>query len=57
MDLAALERLKKNPIDLHCRGKRRQLFLIGFFSYLQVTRTYMKAWMSLNFDQIPPLTV
>ena len=31
------------------------LFLIGSFSYLQV-RTYIKAYMSLNFRQIPPLT-
>ena len=33
-----------------------QLFLIGSFSYLQVMRTYIKAYMSLNFGQIPPLT-
>ena len=32
------------------------LFLIGSFSYLQVVRTYTKAYMSLNFGQIPPLT-
>ena len=32
------------------------LFLIGSFSYLQVKRTYIKAYMSLNFGQIPPLT-
>ena len=32
------------------------LFLIGSFSYLQVMRTYIKAYMSLNFGQIPPLT-
>ena len=31
-------------------------FLIGSFSYLQVIRTYIKAYMSLNFGQIPPLT-
>ena len=29
---------------------------IGSFSYLQVMRTCIKAWMSLNFGQIPPLT-
>ena len=34
-----------------------QLFLIGSFSYLQVMRTYIKAYMSLNFGQIPPLTM
>ena len=33
-----------------------RLFLIGSFSYLQVVRTYIKAYMSLNFGQIPPLT-
>ena len=32
------------------------LFLIGSFSFLQVTRTTIKAWMSLNFGGIPPLT-
>ena len=33
------------------------LFLIGSFSFLQVTRTTIKAWMSLNFGGISPLTV
>ena len=33
-----------------------RLFLIGSFSNLQVMRTYIKAYMSLNFGQIPPLT-
>ena len=32
------------------------MFLIGSFSYLQVMRTYIKAYMSLNFGQIPRLT-
>ena len=32
------------------------LFLNGSFSYLQVTRTCIKALMGLNFGQIPPLT-
>ena len=32
------------------------LFLIGSFSYLQVMRTFIKAFMSLNFGQIPLLT-
>ena len=31
-------------------------FLIESTSFLQVTRTCIKAWMSLNFDQIPPPT-
>ena len=30
--------------------------LIGSTSFLQVTRTCMKAWMSSNFGQIPPPT-
>ena len=29
-------------------------FLTRSSSFLQVTRTYMKAWMSSNFNQIPP---
>ena len=33
-----------------------RLFLIGSFSYLQVMRTYIKAYMSLNFGHSPPLT-
>ena len=32
------------------------LFLIGSSSFLQVTRTNIKAWMSLNFGGISPLT-
>ena len=31
-------------------------FLIGSSSFLQVTRTTIKAWMSLNFGRISPLT-
>ena len=58
-ELAALER-RKNSHRL-IMGKRKsitfsRLFLIGSFSYLQVMRTYIKAYMSLNFGQIPPLT-
>ena len=34
-----------------------RLFLIGSFSYLQVMRTCIKAWMSWNLGQIPPLTM
>ena len=33
-----------------------RLFLISFFLYLQVTRTYIKSRMSLNFSQFGPLT-
>ena len=31
-------------------------FLIGSSSFLQVTRTTIKAWMSFNFGGISPLT-
>ena len=58
-ELAALQRRKKFPLTYN--GKNQvitfsRLFLIGSFSYLQVVRTYIKAYMSLNFGQIPPLT-
>ena len=33
-----------------------QMFLIGSFSYLQVTMTCMRAWMSLKFCWIRPRT-
>ena len=32
------------------------LFLFGYFSFLQNTRAFIKAWMSSNFNQIRPLT-
>ena len=32
-------------------------FLNGSTLFLQVTRTTTKSWMSLNFDQIPSLTM
>ena len=32
------------------------VFLSGSFSFLQVTRTTIKAWMSSDFSGIPPLT-
>ena len=59
-ELAALERLRKNSHRL-LMGKKEvitlsRLFLIGSFLYLQVMRTYIKACMSLNFGQIPPLS-
>ena len=31
-------------------------FLNGFSSFLQIARPTVKAWMSLNFGKIPPLT-
>ena len=32
------------------------VFMIGSFSYLQVTMTTIKAWMSSDFGGIPPVT-
>ena len=54
-ELAALECLKKNPLTY--KGKNvvatfSWLFLIRSISYLQVTITYMRVWMSLKFGQI-----
>ena len=59
-ELASLERRKKFPLTYN--GKNyvitfSRLFLIGSFSYLQVMKTCIKAWMSLNLGQIPPLTM
>ena len=52
-ELAALERLINTPIDLIMRKMVFPLFLcfflIGSFWYFHVTRTSIKAWMSLNF--------
>ena len=58
-ELAALERRKKIPYTYNGKNKAitfSRLVLIGSFSYLQVMRTYVKAYMSLNFGQISPLT-
>ena len=57
-DLAALERRKKFPSTYNGENviTFSRLFLIVFFSYLQVMRTFIKARMSLTFGQIPPLT-
>ena len=35
-----------------CVATFSQLFFIKSFSYLQVTITYIRAWMSLKFGQI-----
>ena len=59
-ELAALERWKKFPYTYNGENyviTFSRLFLIGSFSYLQVRRTCIKAWMSLNLGQIPPLTM
>ena len=57
-ELAVLERWK-NSNRLIMGKTTPSIFstvLIGYFSYLHVTRTCIKALMSLNFGQIPPLT-
>ena len=59
MELAAHEHLKKSPSTYSGRNVVSTLvlsFLNGSSSFLQVTRTTIKAWMSLNFCQIPSST-
>ena len=58
-ELAALERLKKIPWTYNGENLVSTLapsFLIGSSSFLQATRTTIKAWMSSNLGRIPPLT-
>ena len=58
MELAALERLKKIPWTHNGENDvitLSPLFFIRSFSYLQVMRTCIKAWMSSKFGQILPL--
>ena len=58
-ELAALERLEKSPNTYNGRNLVNTLapsFLNQSSSFLQVTRTCMKAWMSSNFGQIPTPT-
>ena len=53
-ELAALERLEKSPLTYNGRNLENNLvpsFLIGSSSFLQVSRTCMKAWMSSNFGK------
>ena len=61
-ELAALGLLEKFPYTYNGRNLVNNLapsFLIGSSSFLQVTRTCIKAWMSSNFDkfatELPPL--
>ena len=59
VELAALEHLKKIPYLLwgeNLVSTLEPVFLIGSFSFLQVTRTTIEAWMSSDFGGIPPLT-
>ena len=58
-ELAALERLKKIPYTYNGRNVVSTLapsVLLGSTSYLQVTSTTIKAWMSSKFGLIPLLT-
>ena len=57
-ELAALERMKKSHRLI--MGKTMSshfypLFLIGSFSYFQVMRTCIRAWMSSKFGQMQSL--
>ena len=59
VELAALKGQKKPHILL--KGKNgivifSWMFVIGSSSYLQVTMTYIRTWMSSKFDQIRPRT-
>ena len=59
-ELAALGCLKKFPQTYYGRNVVSfpvHSFLIGSSSFLQVTRTTIKAWMSSNLGGIPLLTV
>ena len=53
-ELAALERLEKSPTydGVNDVITFSLLILIGFFSYLQVMRTCIRAWLSLKFGQM-----
>ena len=59
MELAALECLKKFPQTYNGENlisTIKPLFLIRSFLFLQVMRTIIKAWTSLNFGGIPQPT-
>ena len=59
-DLAVLDHLEKYPLTYNGENVVNTLApscLIGSSSFLQKTRTCIKAWMSSNFNQIGPLNV
>ena len=58
-ELAALERLKNSHKynGENLVSTLEPSFLIGSFSFLQVSRTTIEAWMSLNFGRIALLTL
>ena len=59
-ELAVLDCLKKFPYWTYYGenlvSTLEPSYLIGSFSFLQVTRTVINPWMSSNFGIIPPLT-
>ena len=55
VELAALERLKKLPLTYNGENLVSTQEPL-FFSFLQVTRTTIKAWISSNFGGIPLVT-
>ena len=59
VELAALECLEKSPYTYNGRNIVTTLvppFSNGSSSFLQITRSTIKAWMGLNFGKIPSLT-
>ena len=59
VELAALERLEKFPYTYNGRNVLITLvpsFSNGSSSFLQITRSIIKAYIGLNFDNIPSLT-
>ena len=55
VELAALERLEKSPWTYNGKNVVTTLVLsiLNGSSFLQIRRTSIKAWMSLNFVKIP----
>ena len=53
MELAAIERLEKSHIMGEILITLVPSFFDGSSSFLQVTRITIKAWISMNFGQIP----
>ena len=59
-ELPALERLEKSPSTYNGTNVVTTLvpsFSNGSSSFFQVTRSAIKAWMGLNFNKIPSLTL
>ena len=59
MSKLPLSVLEKSPLTYNGKNVVTTLlpsFLDGSFSFLQITRPTIKAWMNLNFGNIPSLT-